>query len=162
MVSEWNLPEIFDFWKGVQGSFFKILDYLSDEDLEFNYDSEMRNLGELFTHVANAYHWWLEYIIHDGQGIKPDLDVSKSIEEIKSRLRRAHQRIWGLIEKSSWNDLRKEYEVEEEGTRTTVSLMWILWHLVEHDVHHRAQIGLYLKKLGKKISPKDFWNQPVL
>ncbi len=162
MDSEWNLREAFDFWKGVQGSFFKILSYLNNEELGFEYDREMRNLGEQFNHVANAYHWWLEYIIHDGQGIKPDLDVANSVEEIQSRLRRAHQRIWDLIENSTWDDLRKEYEVEENGTRKTVSLMWILWHLVEHDIHHRAQIGLYLKKKGKRIPPEDFWNQPVL
>ena len=34
------------------------------------------------------------------------------------------------------------------GERETFSLHWILAHVEEHEIHHRAQLNLYLRLMG--------------
>ena len=36
-----------------------------------------------------------------------------------------------------------------EGHERAQTRRWWLWLLVEHEVHHKAQIALYLRQMGK-------------
>ena len=36
---------------------------------------------------------------------------------------------------------------------------WVLWHLVEHDIHHRAQLKLQYSFLNNKIDEDIFWEE---
>ncbi len=157
-----TVKDLFTFWSNVRGSFYLILKYISDEDLAHAPWPTMKSLGDLLTHIPAAYHWWLEYIIKDGKGIKPPAKPCQTVEEIQSLFKTAHDRLEEFINELTWQSLKQEHDVRDGNQTKKVTTYWILWHLAEHDIHHRAQVKMYLTHLGKKIDERDFWNQPVL
>ena len=63
-----------------------------------------------------------------------------------------------LLEKLTVDDWNKELiDTDENEKSYPVSLHWILWQLVEHDFHHRAQLKLQFSHLNKNIDSKTFW-----
>lgn len=66
-----------------------------------------------------------------------------------------------LLEKLTIDDWNKKLtDYDEEDRSYNVSLNWVLWHLVEHDFHHRAQLKLQFSHLNKKIDSNIFWESP--
>jgi uncharacterized damage-inducible protein DinB len=59
---------------------------------------------------------------------------------------------WALVESCArrWtpDDLEVTFVREYAGRRRVVSRAWVLWHLVEHDLQHGAEIALILRANG--------------
>ncbi len=162
MSNNEKISEFFSFWENVRKSFYNILSYIHDDDLGYRPDDKVKRLGQILTHIPSAYHWWLEYIVKDGKNIEPPKESLRSIAEIRELFESAHRRLEEFMSDLTWDDLKKEYEVKEGEEIKKVSLLWIFWHLAEHDIHHRAQVKLYCTLKGIEIKEQDFWNQPVL
>jgi uncharacterized damage-inducible protein DinB len=43
---------------------------------------------------------------------------------------------------------KKTSRTRRDGTTEEYTLHWILAHTEEHEIHHRAQLNLYLRMLG--------------
>jgi len=43
------------------------------------------------------------------------------------------------------SSLSRKVKIEQDGQ---VPVGWLLWHVVEHEVHHRGQLITYLRILG--------------
>jgi len=43
------------------------------------------------------------------------------------------------------SDLAKKYQIPNGNTFT---LRWIIWHVLEHEIHHRGELSLILGLLG--------------
>ena len=114
---------------------------------------------ETFYHIASTYNGWLTYQIKDGeknpQGISlENLTVAKIIEELKKAFDRCYRLIEILSDKD-WDKVLIDYDDHEIPYEVTLG--WVLWHLVEHDIHHRAQLKLQYKFLNKEVDPKIFF-----
>lgn len=42
----------------------------------------------------------------------------------------------------------QEYPAEEPGDPAVMTRAWILWHLIEHDLHHGGEVSLTLGRHG--------------
>jgi hypothetical protein len=40
------------------------------------------------------------------------------------------------------------HEIDEHGEEETFTHQWVIWHLMEHDVHHRGEISFILGMHG--------------
>ncbi len=145
-----KVTDLFTFWENVRNNFHNILKHVTTDDLSYAPNKAMKSLAEILTHIPAAYHWWLEYIIKDGKGIKPPSKPCKILSEIKSLFNSAHERLDEFMNRLSWQFLKNEYKVKQDNETKKITLFWILWHLVKHNIHHRAQIRLYLALMGKK------------
>ena len=68
-------------------------------------------------------------------------------EAIFELLIRARVRTVPFLESLDENDLVKEYKTPDEQSFT---LHWIIWHVLEHEIHHRGELSLILGILGRE------------
>jgi uncharacterized damage-inducible protein DinB len=153
--------ELFPYWDDDRALLLEMLEPFQDEDLEFRPAPGLRTLGEVLRHVITTEeHWWRGGICGEPlaawrpQGWErltvADKEAHRarrfpSVLAIRAGLTEAHAPVaaflgecdaWGLCEerRAAWG---------EDNT-----LRWILWHLVEHDQHHRAQVAARAHLLG--------------
>ena len=61
----------------------------------------------------------------------------------------AHPWDWGARDQTDQARLDAEYPVQDPGEPVEIrSGHWIAFHLLEHDIHHRADLMHYLALLG--------------
>ncbi|MCX2718703.1 DinB family protein [Lentiprolixibacter aurantiacus] len=107
----------------------------------------------LFSHILNAHHIWNARM----------LGVS------------AENQVWQLHETQNWGELhyenqRNSFEIitntenfekridyeSTEGQRYSNSLQDILFHIINHSTHHRAQISAVFRANGIEPLPMDY------
>ena len=114
-------------------------------------------LGHLLTHVAGTYHGWLAGVIKDGAKFKRRTMPCKSVARARVLFNQAHARLEPAVAGVRMEDWNKYFSGAFRGEHYDYTLNWVIWHLVEHDIRHRAQMKMYLTYLDKKIKGKDFW-----
>lgn len=45
-------------------------------------------------------------------------------------------------------DLEAILQVEKEGVISTYTRQWVIWHMLEHDLHHAGELSLTLGMFG--------------
>jgi len=143
-----NARELFGHWDEVRRGLFQALDKLSDEQLHFSPRKGLRSLGAVACHIANAEEGWFRYgITHELAEWPADYTVTDypTVESIRNLLGQVHARTESYLEGVSLGDL--------DGTIVapwgeSFRLSWIVWHVFEHEVHHRGEIFLMLGLLG--------------
>jgi uncharacterized damage-inducible protein DinB len=145
--------DILPTWMNLNGMLIALVDLVPDDSMEWSPEPELWSFRRLFLHLAEAREQWMNRAIADGE---PDIDVHQNVhskDEIKDALRRTWERIERVFADQSRLDAtyRDRYWAEaplRDGH-------WIAFHLLEHDIHHRADMLLYLALLG--IETPQVW-----
>jgi len=127
------------FWAEARERLDVALNTLSDDDLSFSPGAGLRTLGENLAHIGMAEDYWLS--VAEGSKVgnwevatTPEL---ATLAGIRSRLDAAHQATLaylGDLEADRLEDTRRTRRGQE------VTLQWIVWHVIEHEVHHRGEV----------------------
>ena len=56
------------------------------------------------------------------------------------------------LERWSRDDLAVEFSRQRVSGTETVTREWVIWHLIEHDLHHGGEISLILGSHGSPLS----------
>jgi len=160
--------ELFPYWADNRAHLMEVAAGLQDEDLEFRPAPGLRSVGEVLRHmITTEEHWW-----HGGiQGKSYDewrpsgwerfTDEEKAeyrrqqfptTGAILEGLRAAHAPLESFLNEVDAADLCEKRRATWGEDNT---LRWILWHLVEHDQHHRAQ--LYTRVRMRGYNPSQIW-----
>ena len=91
---------------------------------------------------ANARDGWLRGDVKDGV-IAPN--VWQTVRT-KAEIQGAFRRTWERLERFLADQQKLDATYADEGEAVTGH--WIAFHLLEHDIHHRADILHYLALLG--------------
>ncbi len=97
----------------------------------------------LFSHILNAHHIWNARMTN----VKPSLEVWQ-LHQVKDweTLHYENQRTsFGVIRNTDNFEKRMDYE-NSQGRLYTNSLQDILFHIINHSTHHRAQIAAVFRK----------------
>lgn len=151
----------FPFWD----SYFRpylldAIDRLPAAHFDFKPRPEMLTARQVILHIAEVERWWVHHIV-EGEPYEdwvvphedraqgwvtvydaPDHNAMKfALEEYH----RHTQRIFGLPAK----ELERIVDfVRPNGEACRYSVHYVLAHVEEHELHHRAQLNLYLRMLG--------------
>lgn len=143
-----NAAEYFDHWEKVRRDLRRAIDVLEDDDLDFrpspNYD---RTVGDILRHIVNVEDGWIHYVVrreHDSWP-EPDREATSTVAGIKSELDRVHQKTNRYLSQVPAGDFNRIVQVPQDGTP---KLGWILWHVLEQQLHHRGELFLCLSLLG--------------
>jgi uncharacterized damage-inducible protein DinB len=134
---------------------------LPREHFDFKPRAEMLTAHQVVLHIAEAERIWIHAIV-DGAGPEDEWVVER--EDPAQGWRTAfdapdHAALLRLLEEwhrptQRWFD-RPASELGRVVTRKVrngevwqYTLHWILDHVQEHEIHHRAQLNLYLRILG--------------
>lgn len=139
--------EMFSHWEQVRRSLLVMIDRFSQEELAFKPFESAWSVGQIMLHIADCEDNWLHGVVR--QEITPWVFYKyadyPTKELIKEMLDRAHQRTISFLGNLEEPDLQREYTISRGDT---FSLGWIIWHVLEHEIHHRGELSLALGMLG--------------
>ena len=138
--------DIADQWPKLNEQLVALIDYVPDDKLEWSPKPELHNFKGILLHISIARHGWLGNTVNDGEAAPEVLRDGQSKEGMKEQLRLS----WGRLERflSDPAKLSATYEGLYYGEPHSFTGHWIAYHLLEHDIHHRADIFHYLALLG--------------
>ena len=117
---------------------------------------------QVILHIAEAERWWIGHIVEGGpyeDWVVPAADPAEgwqaaydapdrdSLLELLAECQRPTQR-W--LARPVSQLCRVIAFQPKEGAERLYTLHWILDHLQEHEIHHRAQLNLYLRLMGSE------------
>jgi uncharacterized damage-inducible protein DinB len=144
--------DILPTWKLVNGTLIELVNFVPDDRMEWSPKPELWSFHHLFLHLAEAREQWMNRAIHDGE---TDIDVYKNVDS-KEEIKTAFVATWERIVRSfsDQGKLDARYRDRLWAGAPLRSGHWVAFHLLEHDIHHRADILTYLALLGAKTPPE--------
>lgn len=141
----------------------KVVNGISQHEIDWQIEEGWNSIGALLSHIIACEHVFrIEFIgqremteaeeklyvprLEMGKYI-PQLIENRPIESYVEALKESRKQMIDAIfkiDKASFFEKRKGYNPE-----TGYNLAWVLYHLVEDEVHHRGQMSI-IRKLYKK------------
>jgi uncharacterized damage-inducible protein DinB len=134
-------------WQSVQDTLLQIIDLLPEEKLNFTPRADLWNSKGILIHISDARDQWLTRDVQDGE---PYLNVwtrVKTKADLRSELERSFARLQRFLSNQAQLDTKHESEHRDQFDGH-----WIAFHLLEHDIHHRAEL---LQRLALLDIPHD-------
>jgi uncharacterized damage-inducible protein DinB len=145
-----NAKEMLYYWNAVRQGLNEALDLFSDDELHFRPAEGLWSLGKVALHIANTEEGWFEYVARRLVLEWPPestLNEYPSIPDVKRELEKVHTRIEAFLEPLSDTDLD---QIIQAPWGSQFPLHFVLWHVIEHEIHHRGEIYLMLGLLGRE------------
>ncbi len=143
-----NAAQYFDHWNVVWRDMMRAVTVLEDEHLQYKPSKDYRrSVGDILRHIINLEQGWIHYVIRRELDHWPDeaADRLNSADLIRAEMDRVHQHTMEYLEDLTVDDFNRIVQVPEDGTP---KLSWILWHVLEQEIHHRGELFLCLSLLG--------------
>ncbi len=139
--------QLFSHWSEVRVGLLLALDQLTDEQLSFVPREGLWSLRTVALHIATAEEGWFRYIATGELDQWPEVDDTDyaTVASIKALLTQVHSRTEAYLQTLHATDLDR---VITTFWGAKVSLRWIIWHVLEHEVSHRGEIYLMLGLMG--------------
>lgn len=136
-------------WAGVRAALAGLLGRFEAADLDFRPYPAAWTVRELMLHIAHEEYGEVQHGITRSLTAWPDpfpLEDYPSLAQVKLKLEAVHV---GTVEfLASVHDSALAREVETPwGAKDTLAAL--LGHVIEHEVHHRAELSLILGILGR-------------
>lgn len=139
--------DIVPFWSRLNDGMIRLVDYIPDDKLNWSPQAGLWNFKGILIHmIAAGRHGWLERDVKDG-GRSPDvLREAQTKDGMKRHLELSWERLQRFL--SNPAQLAATYESTDPNDPRTYNGHWIAYHILEHDIHHRADVFHYLALLG--------------
>ena len=125
-----------------------LADHVPEDKLDWSPNPELWSFRRLFWHLAEAREQWMTRAINDGQ---PNIATNQTPnkEQITDLLRSTWARI--SLTLADQAKLDATYKDRWWDGAPLCTGHWVAFHLLEHDIHHRADMFLYLTLLGLDV-----------
>jgi len=140
-------------WAQLNETIVELVDVIPDDKLEWSPKPELFNLRGILLHVATARLNWMSAFIRDGgpllntpEALGEFLRSGQTKDGIKQALRDSWQRVERLLADPAKLDATYRWDDPKRPEGQTGH--WAAFHLLEHDIHHRADVFHYLALLG--------------
>lgn len=164
------LQSFHDGWANYQRLLLAALRDLTPEQLALRTAPHMWAVWQLAGHLAGARAYWWHDILGEGDpairdlfrvasttvpdlpledaGWEDDEDHPRGPAEIVEALERSWMMIDDCLQRWTADDLTVEFSRSRRQGAQTVTRQWVVWHLIEHDLHHGGEISLILGSHG--------------
>ncbi|HEX5569815.1 MAG TPA: DinB family protein [Ktedonobacterales bacterium] len=146
-------------WKQYQEHIKDSVAPLTAEQFALRAAPHLRTVGELAAHIIGCRAGWFTYVLGEdvGDEVKAIANWDESDTRSAAELVQALDATWTMmadrLARWSDDDMRKTFEDEQDGQTVQLSRAWIVWHVMEHDLHHGGELSL---TLGMHGIPADF------
>ena len=129
-------------WARFNESLIALVDRIPDDQMNWSPKPELWNFRGILLHIADARDNWMRDQIKDGEE-PPNVWLNvRSKQEVQD----AYRRTWDRVARFLSDESLLDSQYDDYAGR--VSGHWIAFHLLQHDIHHRADIFHYLALLG--------------
>lgn len=143
-------------WQNYQHQLSVALARLTLEQLALRAAPDLRSIDELARHIIAVRAGWFHFCLEEGNedfGAFSAWDEpgspARSADELVSGLAKTWQVMQETLERYTLADLQSTVQDEEDdGQIVTYTRGWVIWHVIEHDLHHGGEIGYSLGMHG--------------
>jgi uncharacterized damage-inducible protein DinB len=138
-------------WKLYQDKIKDALAPLTAEQLALPAAPGVRSIGEIATHIVGARVGWFTGFLGE-QGEIERWQAPGTPPKTAAELTHGLDASWALIADAlarwSPDDMQKTFGRDWRGEHYELSRSWVVWHVLEHDLHHGGEISLTLGTHG--------------
>jgi uncharacterized damage-inducible protein DinB len=150
-----TLDVIYENWRGYQEKLRNCIAPLTAEQLLLQPAAHMWPLGQIVQHIISVRAGWFSGTLQDddelmsaymlwGQRDSPDRSAAELAQGLADT--------WAFIEArlQRWTpaDCAQTFPDEWDGQIYQVSRSWVIYHMLEHDLHHGGEVSLILGMNG--------------
>lgn len=151
-----TLDVIYESWRGYQDKLRAAIAPLTAEQIALQPAPRMWPLGQLVQHIISVRAGWFsgtlqendptmnEYMETWGQRGSPD----RTADELVRGLDETAAFIAACVQRWTLEDYCMTFPDEMDGQIVHVSRSWVVYHVLEHDLHHGGEISLILSMHG--------------
>ena len=150
-----TLEVIYENWQGYQEKLRHCIAPLTSEQLLLQPAAHMWPLGQIMQHIISVRAGWFSGTLQDdddamnaymewGQRESP----ARSGEELARGLDETWAFIEARLQRWTADDCTKTFPDEWDGKVWEVSRSWVIYHVLEHDLHHGGEVSLILGMNG--------------
>lgn len=137
--------DITETWSLLNDDLIKLVGYVPDAKINWSPKPELWNFRGIMLHIAQARDGWMGST-GDGEDVPSVFLTTRTRPEIQREYGRTWERVRRFLADQAKLDATYHREHWDEDERR--SGHWIAFHLLEHDIHHRADLLHYLALLG--------------
>jgi uncharacterized damage-inducible protein DinB len=130
-------------WHQVNDDLVRIVDLLPADKFNWSPSPELWNSQGILIHVSDARDQWLTRDVQDGEEYRNIWTTARTPDDLKRELERTFARLQRFLANEAQLDAHHKSERREDFDGH-----WIAFHLLEHDIHHRAELMQRLALLG--------------
>lgn len=165
-----ELRTFYDGWANHQRLILDALRDLTPDQLGLRPAGDAWSIWQLAGHVAGSRSYWFQDNLGEGDpalrelfrvgsttvpdlpledaGWEDDEDHPRGALELIDGLERTWTMIEACLRRWTAEDLATEFSRTRRSGTQTFSRVWVVWHVLEHDVHHGGEISLILGSNG--------------
>jgi uncharacterized damage-inducible protein DinB len=154
IVSQSTFPVFNQAWKDYKSQLIKAIAPLSADQLALRAAPNLRSIGEIVLHMIRVRGSWFFIDMHEGGEAMAEFGnwglpgmPTRSAAELVNGLEATWQLMQEALERwtpAEWDQILGGTPDEPE----TFSRSWVIWHLIEHDLHHGGEASLTLGMYG--------------
>lgn len=150
------LEILYEGWETYQRKLAGAIAELTDEQLGLRAAPDLRTLGEQLQHMVRVRASWIHRDLGEGAPEYDDIvhwtdddAPQRSADELRQGLEATWILIHECLERWSPEDLIEEVLLRRPGREDRLRPRgWVVWHLMEHDLHHGGELGFLLGMHG--------------
>ncbi|MCX6050155.1 MAG: DinB family protein [Chloroflexi bacterium] len=144
-----QLSQMFAHWAQIRADLLATIDKFSEAELTYAPYPGAWPVGKAMLHIADCEYYWLHVVVQPNRD--PEF-VYEFVEQptkatIRQTLDQTHQRTLALLERLDEHNLADNCQ-SPRGEHFTVG--WVIWHVLEHEIHHRGELSMALGLLGRE------------
>ena len=150
-----TLTTFYSLWKEYQDRLKETLAPLTPEQLALRAGPGLRSVGENAAHIIGCRVGWFAVTLREPASSDitsvPWEDSSgpaQSAAELVCGLEGTWQLMADCLARWSDADLRQTFPDDWDGRPVELSRAWVVWHVLEHDLHHGGEVSLTLGMNG--------------
>lgn len=142
---------IFEGWQTYQQLLVAAITPLTAEQLTLRAAPHLRSVGENAQHIVAARAYWFHRLLGEGGERFASLTAwdepeapERSAEELVQALQQTWRTMHVAIDTWSDQDWQQTWPGRPGSAPEIITRHWVIWHLIEHDIHHGGEILLTL------------------
>ena len=150
-----TLDVIYENWRGYHEKLRNCIAPLTDEQLLLQPAAGMWPLGQIVQHIVAVRAGWFSGTLQDNDEVMNaymEWGQRESPARSAAELAQGLDKTWDFIEArlQRWTaeECAKTFPDEWDGQLYEVSRSWVIYHVMEHDLHHGGEISLILGMNG--------------
>lgn len=160
--------DIVPIWRRLNEMLIELVGLVPDDRLDWSPKPELWGFRRILLHLADARQEWMVRAFNDGEPGIPGLAThgaegarrrndAAGAEDARAEIQEALRLTWERVARTVGDQVRLDATYHDRWWKEAPPRAghWVAFHLLEHDIHHRADLRLYLALLG--IETPQVW-----
>jgi len=147
-----TIQPFLDYFGTVRKRTMRVARSIPPDKIEWTYAPGKFTLGDLLRHlaVAERYMWAENVQCQPSRYTTHGKELAEGYENVMAFMERLHSESMDIFRRLTDEDLQRKCKTPDNAPITTWKWLRLM---VEHEIHHRGQVYLYLAMLGVRTPP---------